>query len=335
MKKRIMYIILVILIILFVAEIILLNKAKSKPNNIEEKKGSNTIENTDLNKTVEDNNNTSLYITNEYMAFANYKGTIQIKDFEKSIYKFVIEDVPKILNETKDLDNEKISKYYDDNVEKIRNDYNINKKIDYYFIAKNVKEIFFEENQKVNELKVDKDSIKNSENNIIFDLDVLYTGNYTLKLQITLIGTSGMQIGSGTEIKKKLEELEYSNIDYVKMDTDIANMVNYLPKIYLDLNLKGRSYQKQYYDLHKNKMNSVGIYSQDDLVNINAQISQILKINEQKFVGYDIDETTTEKVDENYDSINLIITYNTSDNLNLKIYLSKNSSVVPRYKFGA
>lgn len=323
MGKKTRIIILIILILLFIAEVIILNISKK-----EKVKKQASIKNEIENQQVEK----GMYITNQYIAFRDYSGKLSTKQFEVNILKFIKNTIPNIYNETKELDNQEIRKYYNDNIEKIKKLYMIDNEMDFFYLSKNIKKINSNDIQ-IKDLIVLSDSINKKQGITTFSLEGIFIGNQKIVLEIKLDDKNDqMIIGSGLEIKRIMSQLSY--LDYAKIDESINNFVNYLPQIHSDLKLRGENYKKQYFNTNKEKLNTKGIYSSEELLKLNTVISQVEKIDNKKMVGYEID-TKKQKIEENYISMDLIITYDSLDTVTVKIYLGINNSIEPNCKFGA
>ena len=86
----------------------------------------------------------------------------------------------------------------------------------------------------------------------------------------------------------------------------------------------------QLYDLNKEKINNMNIYSSDDFYNIT---SQIRLVGNKGALAKSVMDMTTYKADENNVSVNVKFTYSNNAEITIKVYYAVKENVTPSISF--
>ena len=89
--------------------------------------------------------------------------------------------------------------------------------------------------------------------------------------------------------------------------------------------------EKQYYDLHKEDLNELGIYSSDDFVEFIGSVKKISWNDQDKITGYSID-TSSLITGTDYTTADLYINYGNIERIALKISVSNKINIVPQIR---
>ncbi len=318
MKNNIKKIILVLLAILFIAELIIY-KIKLKEVN---KKDEQNIE---IDKSsTEYIENHGISVGNIYEYFNGYSGKLTVSEFENIIYEFATEKVMDIYNNTSNLEYEDVLTYYNSNEN--QNAQIVSEK-DYYFIVKDVKAALYDKNSALLDANIESSTIKKENNKVTGKLILSYTNDQKIELNVIMGNDKQVTFESASEISKITDE------NYLEIDKIVNKFVENIPSLNQSLSLKGENSIREYYDNNSVKLYSMGITSQDDLYQIFQRIEKLKEIKNVKMKNYILDKST-EKTDGHYKSYIIKLEMESEEELELTIYIG-DKEVIPNIKLEA
>lgn len=318
MKNNIKKIILVLLAILFIAELIIY-KIKLKEVN---KKDEQNIE---IDKSsTEYIENHGISVGNIYEYFNGYSGKLTVSEFENIIYEFATEKVMDIYNNTSNLEYEDVLTYYNSNEN--QNAQIVSEK-DYYFIVKDVKAALYDKNSTLLDANIESSTIKKENNKVTGKLILSYTNDQKIELNVIMENDKQVTFESASEISKITDE------NYLEIDKIVNKFVENIPSLNQSLSLKGENSIREYYDNNSVKLYSMGITSQDDLYQIFQRIEKLKEIKNVKMKNYILDKST-EKTDGHYKSYIIKLEMESEEELELTIYIG-DKEVIPNIKLEA
>lgn len=318
MKNNIKKIILVLLAILFIAELIIY-KIKLKEVN---KKDEQNIE---IDKSsTEYIENHGISVGNIYEYFNGYSGKLTVSEFENIIYEFATEKVMDIYNNTSNLEFEDVLTYYNSNEN--QNAQIVSEK-DYYFIVKDVKAALYDKNSTLLDANIESSTIKKENNKVTGKLILSYTNDQKIELNVIMGNDKQVTFESASEISKITDE------NYLEIDKIVNKFVENIPSLNQSLSLKGENSIREYYDNNSVKLYSMGITSQDDLYQIFQRIEKLKEIKNVKMKNYILDKST-EKTDGHYKSYIIKLEMESEEELELTIYIG-DKEVIPNIKLEA
>lgn len=318
MKNNIKKIILVLLAILFIAELIIY-KIKLKEVN---KKDEQNIE---IDKSsTEYIENHGISVGNIYEYFNGYSGKLTVSEFENIIYEFATEKVMDIYNNTSNLEYEDVLTYYNSNEN--QNAQIVSEK-DYYFIVKDVKAALYDKNSTLLDANIESSTIKKENNKVTGKLILSYINDQKIELNVIMGNDKQVTFESASEISKITDE------NYLEIDKIVNKFVENIPSLNQSLSLKGENSIREYYDNNSVKLYSMGITSQDDLYQIFQRIEKLKEIKNVKMKNYILDKST-EKTDGHYKSYIIKLEMESEEELELTIYIG-DKEVIPNIKLEA
>lgn len=318
MKNNIKKIILVLLAILFIAELIIY-KIKLKEVN---KKDEQNIE---IDKSsTEYIENHGISVGNIYEYFNGYSGKLTVSEFENIIYEFATEKVMDIYNNTSNLEYEDVLTYYNSNEN--QNAQIVGEK-DYYFIVKDVKAALYDKNSALLDANIESSTIKKENNKVTGKLILSYINDQKIELNVIMGNDKQVTFESASEISKITDE------NYLEIDKIVNKFVENIPSLNQSLSLKGENSIREYYDNNSVKLYSMGITSQDDLYQIFQRIEKLKEIKNVKMKNYILDKST-EKTDGHYKSYIIKLEMESEEELELTIYIG-DKEVIPNIKLEA
>lgn len=318
MKNNIKKIILVLLAILFIAELIIY-KIKLKEVN---KKDEQNIE---IDKSsTEYIENHGISVGNIYEYFNGYSGKLTVSEFENIIYEFATEKVMDIYNNTSNLEYEDVLTYYNSNEN--QNAQIVSEK-DYYFIVKDVKAALYDKNSALLDANIESSTIKKENNKVTGKLILSYINDQKIELNVIMGNDKQVTFESASEISKITDE------NYLEIDKIVNKFVENIPSLNQSLSLKGENSIREYYDNNSVKLYSMGITSQDDLYQIFQRIEKLKEIKNVKMKNYILDKST-EKTDGHYKSYIIKLEMESEEELELTIYIG-DKEVIPNIKLEA
>lgn len=93
------------------------------------------------------------------------------------------------------------------------------------------------------------------------------------------------------------------------------------------------NYIQQYYDIHTEEVNNMGIYSAEDFSEISRQIN-LLALNDE-YESSEINTGSYEETEDGYTRLQLTLKYESGRNIELLVYIAIDSSTQPNIKFSS
>ena len=277
-----------------------------------------------------------LYIKGMATLYNDYNPGISFENLENNFYVFVFETVEKIYNDLNNKSIEEIRQYYNQNIRTI-NSMNIYTEDDFVMIAYQINNVF--DQYSIIDLynyNVDTDTIsKTQDGSISFKVNLLYDNEKQIQVLYTISeNDDSVTISSGAGLDEvfKTYSGEVTKQEVLnKIDTFISNIKD----LRLYSTLKTENERRQYFDLNEEKLNNIGITSQDDYVGIVIQINAMRwRESDLQFESFEINpETIINR--EDYLSFELMIYYNYDSSLHLKVSISNQKSVTPNIKISS
>lgn len=135
-----------------------------------------------------------------------------------------------------------------------------------------------------------------------------------------------------------LEEImsQYSGKETINLiEEEIYTFANTdLPKIYNMTTGKSNNKILQVYDLETETINEMNIYSGEDFLGIVAQIFMVGNVKKVKCTSCSVEENSYNLNDNGYTSFNIILEFDSSNIIKLKIYIANEITTNPSLKFG-
>lgn len=259
-----------------------------------------------------------------------YQGPVTRGMFERSLYKFIVNHIPQLYEEIKNLDEEQISKYYENHTKEI-NDINIYSKEEFILICKDIQVNIKENNKKdmpapIIELTTCVDNV----DNFSFELILKYSDANILRLK--------------TIFYKNEEKIEFQKYDELKdiflkyngpvtkqeVIHQVSSVVVNAKKIFESCQNLSLNKILQNYDLNKEELVKIGIYSREDYLKITNQLVRVTWSKNPEYVGFTAD-TNTIKSNETYTSFRTTINYETDQSIKIDIYIINSENLINEY----
>lgn len=146
------------------------------------------------------------------------------------------------------------------------------------------------------------------------------------KINENIIEINGLE-----EIMSQYSEKETINL----IEKEIYTFANTdLPKIYNMTTGKSNNKILQMYDIETETINEMNIYSGEDFLGIVAQIFMVGNVKKVKCTSCSVEENSYNSNDNGYTSFNIILEFDSSNIINLKIYIANETTTNPSLKFG-
>ena len=345
-KKVYICVVITLILMIFIQLIFFHNKTKKNKNK-------NSIS-YNQNYITEDNvKSLKVYPINEDKVFEVYKGPTTKTDLEEMVYQLLFGNIPWINKNYSNMTLNEINNYYKQNTIAINRLY-IYSSDDFYLITQQIKNAYKDGNPAIDNTKIEENSIKNEGVYCSFNLDIYFSNSQTIKLKIKLknsqennnkqnnnnengqneITTSedekSIIIEDNSEIQQ-LYKIANEGFDRAKVIETIENIINEVKNIKEDTYAYSINKEKQYYDLHKEDLNELGIYSSDDFVEFIGSVKKISWNDQDKITGYSID-TSSLITGTDYTTADLYINYGNIERIALKISVSNKINIVPQIR---
>lgn len=340
-KKTYICIVIILILTIFIQIIFFHNKTKKNKNK-------NSIS-YNQNYITEDNvKSLKVYPINEDKVFEVYKGPTTKTDLEEMVYQLLFGNIPWINKNYSNMTLNEINNYYKQNTIAINRLY-IYSSDDFYLITQQIKNAYKDGNPVIDNTIVEENSIKNEGEYCSFNLDIYFLNSQTIKLKIkfknsqensdknneqnvieTSEGEKSIIIEDNSEIQQ-LYKIADEGFDRTKVIEIIENIINNAKKIKEDTYAYSINQEKQYYDLHKEKLNELAIYSADDFENFVTSIGNISWKKGESITGYSIDISNPEK-NNDYTKVILYINYGDIERIKLNLSVANKINIVPQIK---
>ena len=321
MKKKIR-VICIIIVMLIIAALLIIEFIRENDHNhyidnsIFEGEPYNGLTNIIQIEEAKEQNNLMIIPKNFIEAMKKYQGPVSQGDIKRNFYKLIVKNIPHIYEETKALSNEKITGYYDQNTSKI-NEMNIYNKNEFINLCDDMKSNIIDGLiSKIPYSSIELETCENREDYYSFALKLEYSNSNIMKIKVKL---------SNNENKieyEKYDELKEAYESYKGPVTkqEVKNHLNYVAKngkkIYdscKDINLNEIL---QYYDLNKEALNKLGIYSDGDYLLATNQIVRVSFSKNPDYVGFTVKPNSVSSNDK-YTSFEVHLNYSTNESLKL------------------
>lgn len=180
------------------------------------------------------------------------------------------------------------------------------------------------ENNKTGANSIGNQTISTSEDN-----NVLINVNNTNNLEETMQKQENVIVPSGIT---SLASEYTGELKLITIEKELYNFVyNNARKINEQTNWKSINYILQYYDLHTNDINEMGIYSAEEYRKIASQINKLDKYD--TYERSTIEANSIENTQDGYIKFTVSLIYTSGKEIVLNMYLANNEETMPNVKY--
>ena len=337
MKKKRYATIVIILMIAIIAVystiIVLINTNKEKLPILQQNQSDlNNDENTVKETEYESNYFYTLYPKNMDEALKKYTGPVDYGMIGRYMYRFITNDLKTIYKDTMHMSLGEIKKRYQDDPVTPET-MNIYTQEDYVGIAKALQRAGNDDGTYVYKLaEVNLDTCENLEDRYTFIINVKYENNKSISFRMNL-----------SNKENKIEFRKYSEFDSVfelyngevKEEDFLDQLSKLTNKAFQFMNKNNAGYSinglLQTYDLNKNELNSYGIYTDIDYLNLAEQIL-VLKYNPSLSIKKYLIDTDNIIKNDDYFVFDINIVYSNDITIKLKAYIAQKIYPTPNIK---
>ncbi len=329
MKKIVIFVIIIILAL--IASLIMLY-------NVIQNEGNNTVNINPLDPPSSANESKEPeYVENLRISPRNtkelmqlYHGTVTRGMFERNLYKFIVNHIPKLYEEIKNFSEEQIAEYYDNHTQEV-NHMQIYSKDEFILICKDIQSNITEKNK--NDMPapiIELTTCEDNTDNFSFELILKYSDANILRLK--------------TIFYKNEEKIEFQKYDELKdifskyngpvtkqeVIHQVSSVVINAKKIYESCKNLSLNKILQNYDLNKEELVKIGICSREDYLKITNQIVRVTWSKNPEYVGFTADPNTI-KSNETYTSFRTTINYETDQSIKIDIHVINSENLINEY----
>ena len=179
-------------------------------------------------------------------------------------------------------------------------------------------------NNKTSANSIGSQAISTSEDN-----NVLINVNNTNNLEETMQKQENVIVPSGIT---SLASEYTGELKLITIEKELYNFVyNNVRQINEQTNWKSINYILQYYDLHTNDINEMGIYSAEEYRKIASQINKLDKYD--TYERSTIEANSIENTQDGYIKFNVSLIYTSGKEIVLNMYLANNEETMPNVKY--
>ena len=180
------------------------------------------------------------------------------------------------------------------------------------------------ENNKTGANSIGNQTISTSEDN-----NVLINVNNTNNLEETMQKQENVIVPSGIT---SLASEYTGELKLITIEKELYNFVyNNARQINEQTNWKSINYILQYYDLHTNDINEMGIYSAEEYRKIASQINKLDKYD--TYERSTIEANSIENTQDGYIKFTVSLIYTSGKEIVLNMYLANNEETMPNVKY--
>lgn len=339
--KKIYIIIIIILTLGIIGQFIYFNLNKKEgittSDNLNESyeyiKAGNLIDKDTGNEIEISNKDNVIYPRGTTEIYKKYNGTVPMEKMEQILYNFLNTDIPQIQNYTANKTSDEIQKIYEDNEEKI-NDMCIYSADEFEKISDQINKLGFDDTFIYSKCYAYEDTYKEIDKYARFKITIIFKNNSSLDFMVYLTTVSN-------EKSVKISNYEAMDVVYDKYNGDISEdeVITKLNK-FIESDIKtikdetikiSGNKRLQYYDLNKDTVQDMLIYSAEDFKNVSIQIENISWNKNPQYVSREV-ETDTIKTESNYLTFKMNLKYSTNQEISLKIYIAMSINTEPNIK---
>ena len=177
--------------------------------------------------------------------------------------------------------------------------------------------------------KTSANSIGNQTIGTSEDNNVLINVNNTNNLEETMQKQENVVVPSGIT---SLASEYTGELKLITIEKELYNFVyNNVRQINEQTNWKSINYILQYYDLHTNDINEMGIYSAEEYRKIASQINKLDKYD--TYERSSIEANSIENTQDGYIKFTVSLIYTSGKEIVLNMYLANNEETMPNVKY--
>lgn len=177
--------------------------------------------------------------------------------------------------------------------------------------------------------KTSANSIGNQTIGTSEDNNVLINVNNTNNLEETMQKQENVIVPSGIT---SLASEYTGELKLITIEKELYNFVyNNVRQINEQTNWKSINYILQYYDLHTNDINEMGIYSAEEYRKIASQINKLDKYD--TYERSSIEANSIENTQDGYIKFTVSLIYTSGKEIVLNMYLANNEETMPNVKY--
>lgn len=273
-----------------------------------------------------------------YKVFDQYNGLVQQGSFQDIVYETIYTNIPWIIQNYSNSSQKAITESYNQKKNEINKMY-IYSAEDLYLITQQVKNLYKNDTPLFDGAEIDENSIVKENGYCSFYLNLYFANKQTINLKMYLTETQTIdnnsnsksviiEDNSGIQQLYKIANQGFNRANAIEIIEKLMGNVTQIKDITRGYSINK---EKQYYDLNKDDLNALGIYSQGDFVEVAGAIKGIAWNTKDTITGYTIDITDTTK-DENYTTADLYFNYGSTERIKLKISVSNKTNTTPQIK---
>lgn len=137
---------------------------------------------------------------------------------------------------------------------------------------------------------------------------------------------------------KNLDKLSHNykgDMRLVTLEKELYTFINTnIKTIYNMTNRKSINQILQLYDLNKDTINKMNIYSAEDFEAITTEAFKVANIRNVEYSNSIIDMDSYKEDDNGYCTFNITFIYTNQNEVKIKVYLANKSNLVPNIRFG-
>ena len=168
--------------------------------------------------------------------------------------------------------------------------------------------------------------INNAEDNSIQEVEERYTATIN-EIPIT-------EVVEPNNIDK-LSQTYKGDVKLVTLEKELYKFITQnVREIYNGTSGKSINQVLQLYDLKKEVINNMNIYSAEDFKGIVTEVLKVGGVQGIKYSSSSIDMESYNNDENGYSTFNITFTYTNMSQIKIKVYLANNSSTLPNIKLG-
>ena len=262
--------------------------------------------------------------------YKQYDGELTKTEVESNIYTLINTNINILNSLINNKSTNEFEKVYNENKELI-NSLGVNTIDDFVLISEEIKNAFRDRyiDLKNAEILLNDDS-ERDDNYYSFGLVVNYSNDskisFNCKITKTKDSKNSLICTSNSEIARIYKRYN-GNIKKTQLITTIEDFINSMKNIHEETASKNLNQQGQYYSLNKEKLHQEGIISENDFKSIAYEINTNISWNDKITFSYYTIDLESYREENGYDVLKIKFDFDQTEEFELHIGLSKNSSI--------